>query len=146
MKYATLFVFLLLMAACETDSNPKWSNGEIDGGSDSGADADADSDGDSDADPDADTDTDSDADSDTDSDADSDSDACGSVLMATIRDFCVTHPDFETFSGNTATKGLVESELGPDKKPVYAANGPTSMTSGKARFDEWYNTSTGSSR
>jgi fibro-slime domain-containing protein len=60
------------------------------------------------------------------------------------------HPDFETFSGDAATPGLVEEQLGPDGKPVYTglcevgADYPKdecpydAQTTSKADFDEWY--------
>jgi fibro-slime domain-containing protein len=38
-------------------------------------------------------------------------------LAATIRDFSHTHPDFQSYSGNT-TVGLVQSELGEDGLPA----------------------------
>ena len=59
------------------------------------------------------------------------------------------HPDFERFSGSGATKGLVTSVIGADRKPVYGAecddNGSPNpacpfgqqMTT-KANFDQWY--------
>jgi fibro-slime domain-containing protein len=64
---------------------------------------------------------------------------CGTVLKATIRDFSFSHPDFEVYSGNTAYKGLVLPDLGPDQKPVYAHPGPTPQTSGPEAFAQWYN-------
>jgi len=64
---------------------------------------------------------------------------CDPVLKATIRDFRVSHPDFQTFSGDAAYKGIVESTLGPDNKPVYAHPGPTPQTTGPAEFAQWYN-------
>lgn len=60
------------------------------------------------------------------------------------------HPDFEAFSGDGATLGLVEDELGPDGKPVYTGiceeGGELSpqrcpyeaQTTSRANFDEWY--------
>lgn len=60
------------------------------------------------------------------------------TLNIRIRDFKASpaHPDFETFTGETATLGIVESTLGPDKKPVFkAANG---MVTSKTTFDQWY--------
>lgn len=65
---------------------------------------------------------------------------CVKSLKATIRDFRVDHPDFEDFTGDVATTGLVLPDLGPDKKPVHAAPGPTSQTSGPQNFTHWYNT------
>ncbi len=64
---------------------------------------------------------------------------CDPVLDAVIRDFKVEHPDFEKYSGNVAYKGLVKDDLGPDQKPVYAADGPTPQTSGPDAFKQWYN-------
>jgi len=71
----------------------------------------------------------------------SDSDAtentnCGQ-LMATIRDFHVSHPDFETFGGNNATTGIIENTLGADGKPVYV--GGRGQTTGAGEFNQWYN-------
>ncbi len=59
-------------------------------------------------------------------------------LVAIVRDFHKTHPDFESFNG-TAEKGLVQSALGADHKPVHAAPGPTTQTTGPANFAQWYN-------
>ena len=58
-------------------------------------------------------------------------------LAGTIRDFRDTHPDFEAaVLGNDL--GIVEQELGPDDKPVYASTTTTPTTSGRAGFDQWY--------
>ena len=46
---------------------------------------------------------------------------CDDFLEARIRDFKSSHPDFEKFGGDL--KGIVKVDLGPDKKPVYAAAG-----------------------
>jgi fibro-slime domain-containing protein len=65
---------------------------------------------------------------------------CDPKLVGVIRDFKGYpngHPDFEHFSGD-GLKGLVQADLGPDHKPVYAPNGPTVNTTGKAEFDQWY--------
>lgn len=77
-------------------------------------------------------------------------------LPVTFRDFisfpvgtATRHPDFETRSGG-GTPGLVEPELGSDKKPVYtgicgngAATGGAcpfgAQTSTEANFNQWYN-------
>lgn len=64
---------------------------------------------------------------------------CVTSLKATIRDFRVDHPDFEDFTNDVAFKGIVQSTLGPDKKPVYAAAGPTAQTSGPQNYAQWYN-------
>jgi fibro-slime domain-containing protein len=60
------------------------------------------------------------------------------VLAAIVRDFQGTHPDMEREEGRTEP-GLVEQELGPDGKPVYAG-GPngTFTTTGETAFDQWY--------
>ena len=62
---------------------------------------------------------------------------CVSVLKATVRDFKESHPDFESYGGTV--DGLVQIDLGPDKKPVYAHAGGTSVTTGPAEFAQWYN-------
>ncbi len=62
-----------------------------------------------------------------------------SELKARIRDFQFSHADFQKYSGTEATKGLVQSNLGPDKKPVFASSGnPTQITSATS-FNDWYN-------
>lgn len=65
---------------------------------------------------------------------------CDPKLVGVIRDFKgypQGHPDFEQYSGD-GLKGLVQVDLGADHKPVYAPNGPTVNTTGKAEFDQWY--------
>lgn len=62
--------------------------------------------------------------------------SCNPILKATVRDFSVSHPDFEDFLGDD--KGIVQSLLGMDGKPVYAGNPTTPTTSGKENFDQWY--------
>jgi fibro-slime domain-containing protein len=64
--------------------------------------------------------------------------ACVPGLAARFRDFRASHPDFEDFSGVGAFTGLVQAQLDADNLPVYAPAGPTSQTSGKANFDQWY--------
>jgi fibro-slime domain-containing protein len=56
-----------------------------------------------------------------------------------VRDFSIDHPDFQAFSGSGATTGLVLSTLGGDQKPVHAASGATSQTTGPDNFNQWYN-------
>lgn len=59
------------------------------------------------------------------------------VLPTVIRDFEVSHPDFEHVIATD--KGIVAATLGSDGKPVYAnAAGTTPTTTGKANFDQWY--------
>ena len=67
--------------------------------------------------------------------------SCDPQLVGVIRDFKLYtnggHPDFEQYTGE-GLKGLVKLDLGADHKPVYAPNGPTVNTTGKAEFDQWY--------
>ncbi len=56
------------------------------------------------------------------------------TLTGTVRDFKISHPDFEDFNG--VNLGIVKDELGADKKPVY--NGGVTTT-GAANFNQWYN-------
>jgi fibro-slime domain-containing protein len=60
------------------------------------------------------------------------------ALRATVRDFKDDHPDFERYAGNDAFEGIVQNMLGADRKPVYAASGPTAQTSGPEAFRQWY--------
>jgi fibro-slime domain-containing protein len=74
----------------------------------------------------------------------SSADPCAPVLAATIRDFSYTHPDFESFTCDVETTGLVQTALGSDHKPVFAdAFGVGScgqQLTGQIEFDQWYNT------
>jgi fibro-slime domain-containing protein len=67
--------------------------------------------------------------------------SCDPKLIGVVRDFKAYtmggHPDFENFGG-TGLKGIVQDKLGPDKKPVYAHEGPTSHTTGPNEFAQWY--------
>ncbi len=62
---------------------------------------------------------------------------CGTELTGRVRDFKVSHPDFESFLIGPDL-GMVEKTLGGDKKPVYTGKPLTFTTSGKANFDQWY--------
>ncbi|MEM1071692.1 MAG: fibro-slime domain-containing protein [Planctomycetota bacterium] len=65
-------------------------------------------------------------------------------LTGIVRDFQVTHPDFETYAGS-APKDMVMPDLGSDGKPVLnvdlaASRGwgkPAAVTS-KESFDQWF--------
>ncbi len=61
------------------------------------------------------------------------------TLVATVRDFNDTHPDFERSGSAGTDRRIVEDRLGPDGKPVYAG-GPfgTLTTTGPEEFDQWY--------
>jgi len=67
------------------------------------------------------------------------------VLHTTIRDFHESQSDFELpVVGDVDDRGMVESFIGPDRKPVYAGKPITRTTpSGKAGFDVWYNDTPG---
>lgn len=77
-------------------------------------------------------------------------DGCGTELIGIVRDFRDNHPDFESFSGDDASPGIVETNLGSDRKPVHATSGPNidgqgrydgefgRQTSGPDNFDQWY--------
>jgi len=65
---------------------------------------------------------------------------CGG-LFAVIRDFKLGnqpggHPDFETHIADD--KGVVQTTLGGDGKPVYAKTGASATISGPESFDQWY--------
>lgn len=70
---------------------------------------------------------------------------CAPNLTGRLRDF-VNKPgfmpasalddDFENALGDD--RGIVQTDLGPDLKPVYRPSGTTSTTHGKAQFDWWY--------
>lgn len=67
---------------------------------------------------------------------------CNPALVGVVRDFKAFtspggHPDFEHFMG-AGLKGIVKVDLGPDQKPVYAASGATSHTTGPTEFNQWY--------
>jgi len=87
-----------------------------------------------------------------------DSNGCNTLIGA-VRDFKGKNeqggdPDFEAFAGQGPTTGLVASDLGSDKKPVYASKCEGGMmttaacpygqmTTTKANFDEWYRNTDG---
>lgn len=57
-------------------------------------------------------------------------------LTGTIRDFSQSHADMQY---RIATdKGIVESTLGLDGKPIYAGLEGNPTTTGKENFDQWY--------
>jgi fibro-slime domain-containing protein len=61
----------------------------------------------------------------------------GSIpIDGTIRDFHQSHPDFEDAIG--LDLGIVDTQLGPDGKPVYLGKPTTPTTTGKSNFDTWY--------
>ena len=58
------------------------------------------------------------------------------TLTTTVRDFKSEHPDFEVFYG--AVKGMVQQELGPDRKPVINPDNHPKIHSPES-FAQWYN-------
>ena len=65
-------------------------------------------------------------------------DQCSATLTAIVRDFPDSHPDFhhsgeQEKSGDALVTGMVETDLGPDEKPVLGAS---RFFSGN--LDEWY--------
>ncbi|RMG98765.1 MAG: fibro-slime domain-containing protein, partial [Deltaproteobacteria bacterium] len=64
-------------------------------------------------------------------------DPCNGLIPVRIRDFHASHPDFESYIGSDP--GIVQPDLGPNKKPVYAGQAGNPSTSGQANFDQWYN-------
>lgn len=82
---------------------------------------------------------------------------CTPNFTGLVRDFQASHPDFQVFSGREISPGIVEEDLGGDKKPVYNESGPNMVdlngekayfqdpadqegqqTTSKANFDQWY--------
>jgi fibro-slime domain-containing protein/RHS repeat-associated protein len=64
-----------------------------------------------------------------------------SAVTGTVRDFHDTHPDFESYIGDD--RGIVLSDLGPDRKPVYAGQAGNPSTHGQEAFDQWYHDAPG---
>jgi fibro-slime domain-containing protein len=67
--------------------------------------------------------------------------SCG-ALATVVRDFRFDFPDMKALTGDEATigddRGIVESKIGGDGKPVYASPTHTLTTTGKTTYDEWY--------
>jgi fibro-slime domain-containing protein len=69
------------------------------------------------------------------------------TLTGTVRDFkfwdgtSATNPDFQNVIADD--RGIVETTLGADGKPVYASAGTTVTTHGATYFDQWYNDTPG---
>jgi len=89
-----------------------------------------------------------------------DSADCGSILDVMYRDFDESHPDFEMpFQGDVVRRGLIETTLGADGKPVFKdrvghpalPGSPTAIKTdwqptqpvieSADSFKQWYNTS-----
>jgi fibro-slime domain-containing protein len=65
-----------------------------------------------------------------------DAGGCGE-LVARIRDFRAAHPDFEE-DPIVDDRGIVQTMLGVDDKPVYAHAGSTATVDSPTSFDQWY--------
>jgi fibro-slime domain-containing protein len=59
-------------------------------------------------------------------------------LLAIVRDFDDTHPDFERSGRGGLEPMAVEPLLGPDDKPVYNVNQVIRNVTSKETFDQWY--------
>ncbi len=67
---------------------------------------------------------------------------CGYQMAAVVRDFSISHPDFDFdgLQGDQSAVGMVQDNIGPNRKPVR-----TSKTSPLFnKFEEWFNTVPGS--
>jgi fibro-slime domain-containing protein len=62
---------------------------------------------------------------------------CGLQLKVTIRDFQFSHPDMEDYCCGQVN-GLVQANLGPNNKPVFAMVGNPQMLTDSPTFDQWY--------
>ena len=69
---------------------------------------------------------------------------CDNSFVAIIRDFNSDHPDFETYTGGSATTGLVEDTLNDRRKPVFKSTGAGSLNgqqiTSAETFAQWYET------
>lgn len=63
-------------------------------------------------------------------------DGCGLSLTGVLRDFRTSHPDMDGDVQND--RGVVATQLGSDRKPVFAASGRTATIRGQETFDQWY--------
>lgn len=61
-----------------------------------------------------------------------------SVIVATVRDFLVSHPDMQSATNISVTQGLVESALGTDKKPILSATADPGEITSEYSFNQWY--------
>ena len=66
--------------------------------------------------------------------------ACG-TLRALIRDFKISHPDFEVVpaNGNAAITGLVNATITPGGQPTLSTTpDPAGLITSAATFSDWY--------
>ena len=74
-----------------------------------------------------------------------DTDDCQSAIEVTLRDFNKDHPDFEAYSGNAPTTGLLQDTLDSDGKPVFRSStgnrdggGSEIQITSEESFNQWY--------
>jgi fibro-slime domain-containing protein len=70
---------------------------------------------------------------------DTPADGCGTTILAVIRDFKADGQNFEGVDIGD-DKNMVLPTLGADRKPVFAAVGPTPTVKDPAQFADWYRT------
>lgn len=58
------------------------------------------------------------------------------TLLGLVRDFDISHPDMQAYLGRQT--GIVQSTLGPDDKPVFAAS--QGVVTSEETFNQWYRT------
>ena len=63
--------------------------------------------------------------------------ASDSVLVGTVRDFHDSHPDFEAAISQLTT-GMVQSQLGADRTPIFAGPDGYGSVTNDASFFDWY--------
>jgi fibro-slime domain-containing protein len=63
-------------------------------------------------------------------------DGCGTTILAVIRDFKADGKNFEGQTGDD--RGMVETMLGADRKPVWAHTTPTHTVADPTQLDSWY--------
>jgi fibro-slime domain-containing protein len=61
---------------------------------------------------------------------------CGTTILAVIRDFQADGKNFEGKTGDD--KGMVQTTLGTDRKPVWAHTTPTRTVADPTQLDSWY--------
>jgi fibro-slime domain-containing protein len=69
---------------------------------------------------------------------------CGTLILGVVRDMQASHSDFEDYiNAPDGVKGIVETALGADRKPVYAPDGATEGSTSAEAFDQWYRNTDG---
>jgi fibro-slime domain-containing protein len=65
-------------------------------------------------------------------------------LDGTLRDFHMTHPDFENLIGDD--RGAVSQVLGADGTPTFALGGPSKTITGPGSFKQWFHDTPGTNQ